>query len=138
MNPYITTALTALPVIGGLVVLVRFKLRKRLPVVNWLGQEGLQKIEASDPAVQSAWQAARFHEQGISMPSNAYSGNLKIHLYRDGEPMTRAQTTAYYAKKRNAMKDEIARLKRNKKKHSHLLVRLQALTNEELRLEGMR
>lgn len=49
MNPYITTALTVLPVIGGLVVLVRFKLREakerqpalREPVVYAVWQEDL-------------------------------------------------------------------------------------------------
>lgn len=40
------------------------------------------------------------------------------------------------ARERSRIKDEIARLKRNKKRHSHLLSELVRLTRLELELEG--
>jgi hypothetical protein len=40
------------------------------------------------------------------------------------------------ARERNRLKDEIARLKRNKKRSSHLLAELGRLTRLELELEG--
>lgn len=72
------------------------------------------------PAERAFWAQASAYKDGLA-EATAAQKNLRLHSI---------------ARERNRLKDEIARLKRNKKRHSHLLYELGRLTRLELTLEG--
>lgn len=67
--------------------------------------------------------------------------NRRAVIVKAAQEATVAQKNmrlASIARTRDAVKREIARLKRNKKRHSHMLAELNRLTRLELELEGGR